>query len=400
MTYIILSPQLGDMGGSQMYVCNKSIYMKARGWNVKLVYFTESELLIKRFEEFERHCVPELAWGIQYYCPRRVKEIVRKLAATLKSDDHEVVIESSLFHLAFWGELLARELKAKHILHLLEEDVLHFSSRVADFMEWKLERWEFMNASEKKLRLFFRSRYKPRYKDFEFTTDFFCSNVSQEEDCPDGEEVSFAQADETILSIGRLDKPYIQEMVNQVLVYADAHRDRCMNMVFIGASPDGSAEQKIEKAFADHTNVRIYLLGYKYPVPASIVKQADVAIATSNSVQVSYNQGVPTISVDANDHFAIGLYGVDTWQMVFRNDERQVPISDYLEKVLVRKEFPRQERVVNDKSELEILDAHFRGQAEFIQRRAFDDQYYRIERLYSPIEILRGLAVRFIAGRR
>lgn len=400
MTYIILSPQVGDIGGGQMYVCNKSIYMRARGWNVKLVYFTESELLIKRLEEFERHYMPELAWGIQYYRPSRVREIVNKLATILKSDDQEVVIESSLFHLSFWGEMLAKEMNAKHILHFLEEDIPAFSPRIAKFMEWKLYRWECMNADEQSQHRLFKSHFKPLYKEYEFHTDFFCSNVSQEESHLSEDSIDFEQADETILSIGRLDKPYVQEMLNQVLLYADTHRERSINMVFIGASPSGSVEQQIEQMFAGIKNVRVYQLGYRFPVPTNVVKMADVAIATSNSVLVSYNLGVPTIAVDASDYYAIGLYGVDTQYAVFRNKEKQVPISEYLERVLVRKEFPKQKSILDEKDELEILDAHFRSQAEFIRRRVFDGQYYQIEGLYSPIEILSGRVVRFIAGRR
>lgn len=394
MTYIFLTPELGTMGGSQMYVCNKSTYLRSKGWNVKIVYFTESELLIKRLNEFERHLVPELAWGIQFYMPRRVEKIIHNLVVRLSTDDKDVIIESCLFHLSLWGEMLAKEMKAKHILHFLEEDIPSFSNRIAAFMEFKLFRWECMNASEKSLMRLFKVHYKSDYKQYEFKTDFFCSNVSQDEDSQNENEIELREADDTILSIGRLDKPYIQEMVNQVLAYANKYSNRKINIILIGGSPDGTEEGKIEKRFLGTPNIQVYLLGYLFPVPTNIVKLADVSIATSNSVLISYNVGIPTIAVDANDFYAIGLYGVDTKLKVFRKDEKQVPICDYLERVLIMKDYKENRITDIGKSEIELLDEHFKSQTEFIIRTENDGCYYPVKGLYTLPDYLRGLLVR------
>ena len=394
MTYIFLTPELGTMGGSQMYVCNKSTYLRMKGWNVKIVYFTESELLIKKLGEFESIYAPELAWGVQYYLPSRVKKIINRLVSTLNISDTDVYIESCLFQLAFWGEMLASKLRAKHILHFLEEDIPSFSKRVSFFMEFKLSRWECMNASEKSLKRLFKTFYKPEYKNYEFKTDFFCSNVFQKSEIAIESNIHFEKADDTILSIGRLDKSYIQEMVEQVIKFSNKYNNRRINLVLIGGSPNGKSEKVIERTLMSVHNVRTYILGYLFPIPERIVKSANIAIATSNSVLIPYNLGIPTIAVDSNDHFAIGLYGIDTLHKVFRIDEMPVPIGEYLEKVLIKKDFPMYDTVIVMKSEDEILDEHFKGQVEYVRKTSNDGIYYNISDLYSCIDITRGILVR------
>ena len=394
MTYIFLTPELGSMGGSQMYVCNKSTYLRAMGWNVKIVYFTQSELLIKKLSEFESIYTPELAWGIQYYLPWHVKTIVKRLVSSININDSDVVIESCLYHLSFWGEILASKIRAKHILHFLEEDIPPFGKRIACFMDYKLKRWECMNAEEKSLKRLFKIFYRPEYKKYEFKTDFFCSNVFDGGDNISETNYQFDNSDDTILSLGRLDKPYITEMVEQVVMYSTRHSNRKINFIFIGGSPNGKDEDSIKQKLSVCPNLKSYFLGYLFPIPERVIKSSSVAIATSNSVLIPYNLGVPTIAVDANDFFAIGLYGIDTKYRVFRRDEKQVPISDYLERVLINKDFSMPEKKQKPRSMEEILDDHFKEQLSFVRRSTGDKTYYKIDEVFSYGEIIRGILVR------
>lgn len=400
MTYIFLTPELGSMGGSQMYVCNKSMYLRYKGWNVKICYFVDSRIMIGKFNDLDTYFFPELAWGVQYYFPSRARKIIKKVAAQLSSNDQDVVIESCLYHLSYWGEMLASELKAKHILHFLEEDIPIISESSAAFMEYKLYRWECMNASEQSLRRLFKAHFKQIYLKYQFDTDFYCSNVIQEEDHIPSSLLHIEKTDDIILSLGRLDKPYIPEMIKQIVLYARNNEKRSLSILFIGGSPDGNKERKIKEILSEVSNIKTYLLGYMYPVSPSVVKMADVAIATSNSVLVPYNNGVPTIVVDANDFYAIGLYGDNTMNTVFRKDEEKVRISDYLEKVLVKRDFIVPESNISSKPEEELLDDHFKNQIAFLNRSNDDGKYYYTEGVYSYKSFFRGVLVRFYINMR
>lgn len=394
MTYIFLSPEIGRMGGAQMYVFNKSAYLKSKGWQVKICYCVQSELLIKKYKEFDCYFIPEMAWGIQYYLPCRVKRVVKQVSSLLAIHDNNIVIESCLFHLAFWGELLAAELNAKHIIDFLEEDIPSYPPSIAKFMEYKLRRWECLNASQKSLRRLFKSFYRHEFKDFEFKTDFYCSNVYSIDENENSDELVLRKSDYNILSIGRLDKPYIPEMIRQVSLFAKEYNKCFINLICIGGSPDGKREDYITEECGKVNNIKLYLLGNMFPINPKIVKQADVSIATSNSVLVSYNLNVPTIAVDANDSYAIGLYGIDTKQTVFRNGERQTPIIEYLQKVLIYHDYILPDGVIETKNEEELLDEHLKNQVEFIKRSTRDGNFYDVLNLYSKGNILRGLLVR------
>lgn len=394
MIYIFLTPEIGSMGGSQMYVFNKSTYLKSKGWQVKICYCAESKLMIKKYNEFDCFFIPEMAWGIQYYLPSKVKKVVKEVSNALSNYENEIVIESCLFHLAFWGELLAAELNAKHIIDFLEEDIPSYSPLVAKFMEYKLRRWECLNASEKSQRRLFKSYYKQEFKEYEFMTDFYCSNVYNNDENENDGELVLEKSDYNILSIGRLDKPYIPEMIRQVLLFAKEYNKCYINLICIGGSPDGKKEEYIKEECEKVNNVKPYLLGNMFPINPKIVKKADVSIATSNSVLVSYNLNVPTIVVDANDSYAIGLYGNDTKQTVFRCGERQIPIIEYLQKVLINHDYTLPEAVIDTKSPEQLLEEHLKNQVEFIKRSTRDGNYYDVFKLYSTGDILRGLLVR------
>lgn len=69
----------------------------------------------------------------------------------------------------------------------------------------------------------------------------FCSNVIDEND---EINIDLKRADYTILSIGRLDKPYIQTLLNELICFIGLHPQTRFNLIFIGGSADGYVEKK------------------------------------------------------------------------------------------------------------------------------------------------------------
>lgn len=391
--YVILTPQIGDMGGGQMFACNKAEYMSNLGWEVIVCYFTESPILIKKYLEFKRICVPELGWGIQYYTAYQVNNIVKQIAYQIGEDTHnEVIIESHLCYLSLWAELLAEKLHAKHIINSFEEDIPTFTSNAISFFEYKLKRWECINASEKSLKRLFKSYFKEEYNRFNHSTSFFCSNVTVDNNVitdvilPDTNSFN-------ILSIGRLNKSYIQVMLSELLGFAAKYSSTAIGLVFVGASPDGSVEKNILEIFNKLSNVKIYLLGYMFPIPQNVIECANIAISTSNAVLVTHEQGIPTIAVDAMDSFAIGVYGVNTVNKVFRKDEPQIPISEYIEK-LYKGEMANTPLPLNNVDK----EDHFIEQVKFLSKSKMDGKYYDIHGIYSIFEVMFGIIKRIISS--
>lgn len=391
--YIILTPQIGNMGGGQMFVCNKAEYLANLGWEVTICYFTESPVLIKKMLDFNRVYAPKIAWGINFYTPCQVKKIVNEITGQIKfSSQDEIVVESHLCFLALWGELIAEKLCAKHIINSFEEEIPSFNYNTISFFEYKLKRWECVNASEKSLRRLFKKYFKEEYNRYNHKTTFYCSNVSTDE--VDTSRIILPDSSTfNIISIGRLNKPYIQTMLSELSYFTTKYKRTNIGLIFVGASPDGSVEKDIIAIFSKQDNVRIYLLGYMYPIPLNVIKCANIAISTSNAVLVTYEQGIPTIAVDASDNFAIGLYGINTVNKVFRKDEPKISIGKYIEKL-----FNGEIANIDSSNHQIVNEDPFIDQVRFLLKSKGDRKYYNVCNIYSYSEILISIIKRFVTS--
>ena len=389
--YIILTPVIGGMGGAQMFVFNKAKYLVELGWDVVICYTAKIPVLIEGLSEYNSVFVPELAYGIKTYTTTQVKNIITKICDQIHVGlQDNIVIESHLCYLAFWGEAIAEKLRGKHVLNFLEEDVPLFSSKELSFFEYKLKRWECINAAEQSLKRLFKEKFKDEYNQYNHTTTFYCSNVTSDE-IDDSKIIIPDSSTFNILSVGRLNKQYIQTMITELYDFAVANNTQNIAIVFVGGSPDGSIERYISSKFSILKNVKLYFQGYMFPIPLRVIKCADVAICTSNSVLVSYEQGVPTIAVDANDNYAIGIYGVNTQNSVFRESEPKVPIGEYVKQIYMGEISYGYNYGCNDQCD------PFRDQIEFISKSSSDYKYFNIHDIYSCFENMLNIIKRLIS---
>lgn len=151
-----------------------------------------------------------------------------------------------------------------------------------------------------------------------------------------------------ILSIGRMDKPYVQPMIRSVKSFVSHHRDIDFNLVFIGDAADEKVRESILDSVNEEENVTSYCTGYINPIPRSLIAKMNVAIACAGCVVVAKNEGILTISIDAKDHMAIGIAGITTNNTVFRTNEPKLKIEDLLEDIIIDKKYHSEEIVKNN----------------------------------------------------
>ena len=88
-SYIILTPEIGNMGGSQMFVANKAEYLQNQGWNVTICYFRKSKVLISKYHQLHTIYLPFMSWGVPYYSKRTVyKKLTQSIIAIAVSYTH------------------------------------------------------------------------------------------------------------------------------------------------------------------------------------------------------------------------------------------------------------------------------------------------------------------------
>ena len=98
----------------------------------------------------------------------------------------------------------------------MEENINQLTKKEAAFVEYKMKRWEILNASVKSFHRYFNNLYKEEYANYVHKyMRAYCSNVVDE-------NTSFQddvrKADFNIMSVGRLDKPYVHYMLQEVFI--------------------------------------------------------------------------------------------------------------------------------------------------------------------------------------
>lgn len=389
--YIFLTSGIFEMGGAEMFTANKCKYLKSIGWDVRVFYYRNfGELKIQELVPYLGNCIPELLYGITYITKKRRSEILAQICAGINKGD-EVVVESHIINLAYWGELVAKCCGGKSILNSMEENIAPFLDTEASFVEYKLKRWEILNASVKALHRYFNDRYQEDYA--QYTHNYmraFCSNVVTDDD----DSLDLPSEGQNIMSIGRLDKPYILPMFEEIKKFASLNKDKKYNVLVIGGSPDGSVEKNVEALFANECNIALYMYGYVFPVPRNLINKADVGIATANSVLVTADQGVPTISICINDLQPLGIFGRTTKNKFYREEEPIQSVSTCLHEVLNEGKFPRVAPTEMDvDAELERV---FGKQVEFLALSPNDHQYYDVEGVYPQTAYIKNQFKKFI----
>lgn len=377
--YIILTGGIHDMGGAEMFTRNKVIFLKNNGWHVNVFYYNKGKkILLSELKEYEDNFIPELQNGYYYFSKRQREAIISKLYKGIDKNDI-VIIESQLLGLSYWAELASLRYGAKSILNCMEENIPQISYNESIFLEYKLKRNEILNGSERSYPRYFGKFLKPEYNNYVNHMVPFCSNVISEGD----EKIDLPIADFNLLSIGRLNKPYIQNVIDGVKKFTTSQNNRTFNFLIIGGSPDGSVEKQIDELFDESPNVNIVHFGYMFPIPANIIRQADVAMATANSVLVSSDLGVPTIAYSIYDFMPLGVYGYSTNNKFQRDDEPIVATESLLEEILVLHKYTKDE---NPRITQKSLEEIFLPQIEFLSKSPNDNMAYNVMKIHSHVE--------------
>ncbi len=362
-----------------MFTYNKFRYLSSHGWDVNVFFCNEANsFLLHDLEQFKENRIPDLIYGISYLPNREQDRIVHRITEGITKDD-EVVVESHLYNLGIWGELIAARTGAKNILNYMEENIAQVNDDEVAYLEYKMKRYEILNASVKSFHRYFGCKYKEEYAVYTHKyMRVFCSNVVTHTVQSD---YRFPKADYNILSIGRIDKPYVLPTFSEVKKFVQMHPEMTFNMIVIGGAPKVDAEKKIRGLFKDISNVHLYMLGYMYPVPSNLIDMNDVAIATANSILVPSNEGVPTIAIDIHDNLPIGIYGRTTRNIFSRDNESPCTVVDLLEDVLIKGKHPKIEPIIPD--EESEMEAVFGKQVEFLSLSPRDGASYDVRSLYS-----------------
>lgn len=337
MKYVFLTYSMAGVTGAPSYVNNKVKWLNEKSVNtVVFDHYGSLELrnkvVLDYLLPFKNNRFLELFFPPSYFTERQQQKVLERLVRTIGTAD-DYVVESNSPRLALWGELLSKELHAKHLILIIGEHVSIRNVEEFRFMEFKLNRKELFTIKPRTIQIFFKG-YKS-ISDEDANDLFFGAAMGvRTEDVPMPELDHLPKSDYRILSFGRY-KPYFHNMFEGVAEFAGKHSTKIINFLLMG---DVFLSNKDVGFLKSVPNLNIIMIPSKRPVPQAVFDYSDVVIATSGCANLSYRAGAKTISMDVEYNQPLGIMGYNTIDSVYSTDRNHThyDLCDLLDDVLVK----------------------------------------------------------------
>ena len=389
--YVFITPSLSNMGGAQMYIRNKLLYLINAGWKVDVIAGKADNVLINELKCY-KEVYPELLFDKYLF----LHHVQYKLLNTLKnrvedSNYEEIVIESSTIQTSLWAESLAKSIKAKHLVYLLTESNETFNSGLRDFFIFKHRRRELVGINIHSLVNFLKPFY-PIEAEESYHLRAICNNVEADVDHPLLHQINKNDYDFIIGGVSRMDKPFVFNAVSDICEFSRSCSNKKFLLLWLGDASCENSIISITNLTKAQKNVSFIKTGYILPVPTKLLEICDVLISSSGSSWPCLRSGVPTITYDANDCKPIGILGRTTNNSLFRNEEEPpIELSNLLEQVLIKKSYKRVPSSYN--TDLPDFSEHL----VFLSKMEKEQKYFDVDsirtELYGERKISFGLTL-------
>ena len=370
--YVFLIPSIVEVGGGEFYVANKAQYLNKIGYNVIIISTRKKKAVIPYLKQFEKYIWQELEYPISSTPKRIVRKIEQRLHNII-NNNKDVIFESNMVTLSPWGEYFAHQFQGLHIAYPLSEGFSVQTQSMKDFFEFKLNQQLLFGISKKSISLLLGA-----IQDIENTwLPAVGCTYNQIQDLSLPESIKLEGFDYNILCLGRLSKSYVKAATKAVSKFADTCFNKRIQYIVVGGDCTKEDKRLLVNMISNNKNVYGVFTGALSPLPLQIFNIAEVAIASAGCVGICRRRGLLTISVDANDSKAIGVFNVTTNNSLYRHDEPKINIENILEEVLVQKKYPPLET-------LDEIEPDYSKHISIINKQ-YEKQYYNVFDIKNPI---------------
>lgn len=327
-----------------MYTAGKAKYLQECGWKV-FVFFAGVDEGVSAIPSLTQYVAT--GGGMNFFCkpPYKFKtyeqenflNFMLQRLGLVPTEEYDIIIESHYHLVAYWAELLAAKIGARHFFICTDEGYrpTPTSPNVTygdnlDFFYFKWKRNELISRKKVAEKLF------NGYKNINATL-IDIPETCREQDAI--QDVTFKienieRLDWNICHIGRIGKDYVSFVIKGVGELARRYPEKKINFIMVGKADE--AIPFMREIFSNLPNVLVTLLGDMVPIPRILFSKIDVVCAISQSAIFAANEDVPTIVACAgNPARTPGLFGYDTEDSVF--GEGTFSYAEALENVLLKK---------------------------------------------------------------
>lgn len=372
--FIFLFNTIGGSAGGQLYLSAKVDWLKSEGWDVDVFYFDKVPVVLDNLKKFENNYIKNLEFRFSMMNGKEREETFRHIHL---SDERyeEIVIESCTIEMALWGEYFASKCEGRHLCYLLNEPYpRQINESIREFLRFKLNQNLLYGITPKNIPALI-----PEASGEKTTLIAYgCVREASDIELPDIIK-NFSNDNFTILSIGRLEKPYIRHLFEEVSKFAKQLNEE-VNLIIVGSTKQQQLLKALHNVTDEAQNLRSLYVGELFPLPRKLFEISDVFVGCAGSAKMSFREGLPTLVIDGNDYEGIGILGETTENSLFRNDkEPPLNIPELLKVIYQRKnrgEKRNKCKNIGEKGNFADFSSHKR-----VIESVFNKEYYPVERV-------------------
>lgn len=386
--YIILTFNVCNMGGGQLFVLRRSLYLKNKGFDVYVIITFDNGVfpLKESFEGIPIYNIPEMASSSSFVSGKRQKEILSNVIQKI-GKANEYYLESHTLGTTEWAELLSAKLHGRHLAYPLAEPLFNkqfFYPGKAIILK-KLERNQFYGNNSRSLVHIFEKEPKQNL----FINIAF-DETELKETCFPILNYKRQSGDYVITTVTRLDKTYVEPLIEDVKKLALKYPTQQFVMIVAGGSNTGTREKDLLAKYckSDIANLKIIFTGYINKLGKDIFNISDVFVGMGTASINAISQRCIALNIDpSRNNMCSGIFGVDTNNFGYTENDKVYTILEKIEEIYFADE--------NKKNYLkkvgrELFETSFEMSSCFMQLDAAinsisesnDEPYLHVSKLY------------------
>ena len=386
--YIILTANIHPIGGMQLYSSGKAKYLEKEGWAVSILYNGNplDDFQIEDLKKYNDGAFPVLSLRPNYLPSYIVNHTIKKIKKHISySVDDYIYVESHSDLLAIWGELIAKELSAKHVCFNCNE-VFRGSNKFyveyIDFFWYKYLRRELIGLHKDTLSKLFDGYYS-----VEASEEFVFDAIEPEPIQDVNMAIEIDNCDYNIAYLGRTTKGYVPNIIKGVSDFAKKYPQKKINFIIIGDTKP--INDFLKEKIGCVKNVILTLTGDLVPIPRKIFSHIDLMIAGAVCAEISAREGVPTLVADCENYLCNGVLGYTiNNSMYYNSDIGQTSFLEGIEQVLVLKIHEHLPYLFPDSPNPDdIFKKHFK----FFEDGDNERKYYCFQRRFAKKMIVQAI---------
>ena len=371
-TYIFIGDIADYISGAPIYQRNKALFLSEKGWRVLVIPIKRGRVYIKDLSRFAVGSFPFLKCRPSDLRRRDLEECLNLMTASIGEVQGPCIVETGTDWSAYWGEILAERISAKHFVFILDEINPHIN-RCPDYFWWKYERGELAGISGDVVKeLFGEDRLPNDIEPLSFSP--YCTNSIEDYSWSGAGQWSYW--DLNIGSIGRLEKKYVIQICDSIRRFAISHPEIQIGAYFFGGSDDRTRES-VEDGLRGVSNLHVYITGYLWPLPLNVLRKMQVFVGGAGGARVPVSIGIPSLCMDIYGNGCIGFFdeldsnGLSTLILT----QQKVSLEAQLEKVL-RGEKKKFDHIYDADSKWQVFCDEFNRQLSYVTELAWDGLYW------------------------